>query len=77
MKYFDASFDLILIRFYLMMAIIIGAFMADLPLLAFLAFPVLLSAILGVRIPAFKFSAKRALGLSQLTKSETRTMEVA
>ncbi len=50
MKAFELSFSAVLLRFYLMMGIILVSFFIGQPLLAFLAFPVLLSALLGVKI---------------------------
>ena len=58
MKAFNLSFATVLMRFYLMMGIIIGSLFIGQPLLAFLALPVFLSAILGVEINTsglFKF----------------------
>lgn len=49
MKLFALDFGGMMIRYYVMMGLILGAFFIGLPLLAILAFPVFLSAILGVK----------------------------
>lgn len=48
MRFFAATFDYILIRFFLMMACVIGGLFAGQPIVALLALPFFLSAILGV-----------------------------
>lgn len=48
MRYFACTFDKVLIRFFLMMACVIGGLFAGQPLIALLALPLFLSAILGV-----------------------------
>lgn len=49
MKFFEASLGTIVTRFYLMMAVIIVAVFAKIWLLAYLALPIFLSAMLGVK----------------------------
>ena len=49
MKLFALDFGGMMIRYYIMMGLIVGAFFIGQPLLAYLAFPVFLSAILGVK----------------------------
>lgn len=48
MRFFACTFDKVLIRFFLMMACVIGGLFAGQPLVAVLALPLFLSAILGV-----------------------------
>lgn len=48
MRCFACTFDKVLIRFFLMMACIIGGLFAGQPLIAVLALPLFLSAMLGV-----------------------------
>lgn len=50
MKILNASFTTVVMRYYLMMSIVIVAFFIGQPLLAYLALPVFLMAILGVSI---------------------------
>ena len=50
MTFFTASIGTTAIRFYLMMAIIIGSFLGGVPLLGILALPVFLAALTGVSI---------------------------
>lgn len=57
MKAFETSFENVLYRFGLMMAVIFIGLVAGIPLLAFLGLPIFLSAILGLklrRVPARK-----------------------
>lgn len=56
MKILNASFTTVILRYYLMMSIVIIAFFIGAPLLAFLAFPVFLMAILGVSVDYSAFS---------------------
>ena len=49
MKSFEVNFGTLMLRFYLMMAIIIISFSIGLPWLAFLAFPVFMSCLMGVK----------------------------
>lgn len=49
MKPFEIQIDTLIIRFYLMMAVIIGSFFAGVPYLALLALPIFLSAMMGVK----------------------------
>ena len=55
MKYYEASFTSILMRFYLMMIAVVVPFLIGMPILALLACPIFLSAMLGV-----SFSRKTA-----------------
>ena len=48
-KLFSLSFDKLIIRYYILMAVVIAAFFANVPLLALLALPIFLSSILGVQ----------------------------
>jgi hypothetical protein len=49
MKLFSLNFDTLILRFYLLMAIIIGAFFIGQTWLAFLALPVFFSAMTGMK----------------------------
>lgn len=46
---FKASVEVIILRFYLMMAVIIGSFLLGQPVLALISLPIFLSAMLGVK----------------------------
>ena len=48
MRFFALTFDKVLLRFFLMMACVIGGIFAGQPLVAILALPIFLSAVLGV-----------------------------
>ncbi len=48
MEFYSLSFDKVILRFYLMMAIVIGSFFAGYPVLAILSVPVFLSIMAGV-----------------------------
>ena len=47
-KLFNISFDKVIYRYYLMMFVVIASFYAGIPLIALLALPIFLSAILGM-----------------------------
>ncbi len=49
MKLFEASFSTVLIRFYLMMAVVLIGFTTGYYYLAFLAVPLFMSAIMGIK----------------------------
>lgn len=48
MKMYEASFDTIIWRFYLMMAFVIVPFLLGAPMIAILSVPIFLSALMGV-----------------------------
>ncbi len=48
MRFFALTIDKVIIRFFLMMACVIGGMFAGQPLIAILALPLFLSAVLGV-----------------------------
>lgn len=48
MRFFALTFDKVLVRFYLMMACVIGGLFTGQPLIAILALPLFLSAVLGI-----------------------------
>jgi hypothetical protein len=54
MKPFNLRFDILLIRFYLMMAVIIASIFIGLPYLAFLGLPIFLSAMMGISFKDLK-----------------------
>lgn len=56
MTFFNASFSTIILRFYLIMAIVIGAFFSGMPYLAALALPIVISAMAGVTFNTKKTS---------------------
>lgn len=55
MKYYNADFDTIIWRFYLLIAVAIISFYSGLPFLAILCLPIFLSALLGI---TFDFNTK-------------------
>ena len=66
MTFFNASFESVLIRYYLMMAIIIIAFFVNTPILAYLGFPLFLSAFMGV-----SFKKKSDVKFAQIVNVNT------
>ena len=54
MTFFTASIETVALRFFLMMAVIIGSFFAGVPYLAILGLPIFISAIAAV-----SFSSKK------------------
>lgn len=68
MRFFAATFDYILIRFFLMMTcVIVGLFVGQ-PIIAILALPFFLSAILGVSFLPEKHEAAAVSQLDTKTK---------
>lgn len=59
MKLFNLSFSTVIIRFYLMMAIVIGALFAGVPVLAFLALPVFFITLMGIQFRNLSWSGSR------------------
>ena len=59
MKLFALPFDKLIIRFYLLMAVVIVPFFIGIPALAILALPVFLTSILGVEIKKETDKAKK------------------
>lgn len=71
MRFFALTFDKVLLRFFLMMTcVIVGLFVGQ-PLLALLALPIFLSAVLGVSfLPEEQKSAGQKAQIVELPKSE-------
>lgn len=71
MRFFALTFDKVLLRFFLMMTCVIVGLFAGQPLLALLALPIFLSAVLGVSfIPEGKQKADPKAQVLELPKSE-------
>jgi hypothetical protein len=65
MRCFACTFDKVLIRFFLMMACVIGGLFAGQPLIALLALPLFLSALLGISfMPEETLAAEQAKQLT-------------
>ncbi len=58
MKLFHLNFVSLILRFYLLMAIIIGAYFIGYPILAILSLPVFISAMLGIKFTRSKNVAR-------------------
>ena len=78
MRMFEASVQTVILRFYLMMAVVIGSFFAGVPWLALLSLPILLSAMLGV---SFKGKQGATIKASEDTRQKavrvTETQQAA
>ncbi len=61
MKMFTLPFDKLILRFYLLMAVVIVPFFMGVPILALLALPVFLSALLGVEFTSGPMSKVRRM----------------
>jgi len=59
MKVFEANFATIMIRYYLLVAVIVAAFFTGIPIIGLLAIPIFLSALLGVSFRSSKRSNVR------------------
>ena len=73
MTYFTASFETITLRFFLMMAIIIGSFFSGFPILGILALPVFLSALTGVSFTTKAKSKNATMGKISPNKNNMNT----
>lgn len=58
MKLFQLKFSTLILRFYLIMAIVIVSFFAGYPILAILSLPVFISAMLGLQLRRSKNALK-------------------
>ncbi len=72
MKLFNVTFSTLIIRFYLMMAIVIGAFFVGYPWLAILSLPVFFITLMGLKfsLPVL-FSKNR----SSISQTESRPIQ--
>ena len=82
MKPFSLSIGTLIVRFYLMMAIIIGAIFAGMPWLALLALPVFLSAMMGIsfsvnKAKTVKTKERTNLGLPKMTAGTTAYLKAS
>ena len=50
MQFYRVSLSGLMWRYYLMMAVVIVSFMANMPLLAFLSVPIFMSALMGIKL---------------------------
>jgi len=75
MTFFTASLGTVLIRYYLMMAVIIASFTLGYPVLAILSFPIFISAIAGISIKT-KATQTNIQSLGKVTE-ENQTFNTA
>jgi hypothetical protein len=73
MKISSASFDIVILRFYLMMIIVIGSFFAGYPIFAILAVPVFLSALAGVSFEKDKPRSRNQIKHVRLNKRYSKS----
>jgi len=73
MKMFDASVESIIWRFYLLMAVVIVPFTIGVPILALLALPVFLSALLGVSFKIKKVARRPKLETGEICEASSIT----
>lgn len=73
MRFFSLTFDKVVIRFFLMMALIIGGMFAGQPLIALLALPVFLSALLGVSF----MPEQKATSIKTMNEGKTQAKQAA
>ena len=74
MKFFKASFATIILRYYLMMFVVVGAFVINMEYLAILSLPIFLSAIMGVK---FELPKMRQIVIKNNLIERTKTKTVA
>lgn len=73
MKMLNLNFATLIVRFYLMMAIIIGAFFINMPWLSFLALPVFFATLMGIEFRKKGIKAHRKAPASPSAPMTTRT----
>ncbi len=71
MRFFEASIETVILRFYLIMAIVIVSFFSGLYLFALLVVPLLIGTMLGV---SFKSEERNSLGAESILDMETKTI---
>jgi len=78
MKLFSLNFSTLVLRFYLLMAIVIGAFFIGYPILAILALPVFLMSMMAVKftLPRLSFTKKSAAN-TNVTRERHKKLEQA
>jgi hypothetical protein len=73
MRFFSLTFDKVILRFFLMMALIIGGIFAGQPMVALLGLPLFLSAMLGISfMPVPKETA-----IKTMTEDQRTTIQAA
>jgi len=72
MKLFSLNFATLILRFYLLMAIVIGAFFIGIPALALLALPVFLISMMGVQFANSRFQTKKKSSAQGTVSKESR-----
>lgn len=76
MRFFALSVDKVILRFFLMMACVIGGLFVGQPLIAILALPLFLSAVLGVSFLPAPQQAASSAQVIELPKSESGRVAV-
>lgn len=73
MKITSASFETVILRFYLMMIIVISSFFSGYPIFAILAVPVFLSALAGVSFKKDKPRSRNHIKYVRLNKRYSKS----
>lgn len=73
MKFFEASVETIIIRYYVMMAVVIIPFVIGIPILAVVALPIFLSALMGI---SFKRTRNKSVSSERTDKWPSREIPV-
>lgn len=78
MKLFSLSFSTLILRFYLLMAIVIGAFFIGLPILSLLALPLFFISMMGLKfaIPGFN-TRKKSSAQGAMSREPRKNLERA
>lgn len=72
MKLFSLNFGTLILRFYLLMAIVIGAFFLGIPALALLALPVFFVSMMGVKFATPRFISRKKTSVQGAVSKEPR-----
>ena len=69
MKYYNASFSTIFIRFNLAVATVVISFVIGVPFLALLALPIVLSAVLGISFELPRFAGTNTSSFKRIEET--------
>jgi len=77
MRFFALSFDKVILRFFLMMACVIVGLFSGQPLLALVALPLFLSALLGVSFMPVEDTKRNSSAVISLEKTTVKSQKAA
>ena len=72
--FFSLPFDKIILRFYLMMAVVVAAFFAGVPWLGLVAVPIFMSILMGIRVT--KTTSQKRFTIKSSQRTTQRGQEI-